>query len=60
MTDTELLDFVEERGIQIWAQRKSKHGPVTHWWVQNVFPFIQTYAPTVREALIKLKKKVNE
>lgn len=58
MTDTELLDFVEKHGIQIWPVRKSKHGPVIHWWVQNPAPFFQTYGPTVRQALTQLKEKV--
>jgi hypothetical protein len=59
MTDTELLDWVERDGIQIWPQRKSKHGPVMQWWVQNVLPWVQTYDKTLRGALHKLAEAVN-
>jgi len=59
MTDFQLLNFVEERGIQIWPTRKVKHGPVINWYVQNVCPFVQTYAPTLREALTKLKEAID-
>lgn len=60
MTDTELLDFVEQRGIQIFPQRKSKHGPVIHWWVVNPTPFFETYGPTLRGTLTRMKEKVDE
>jgi len=56
MSDKELLDWIERDGIQIWPIRKSKHGPVTSWYVQNPAPFQQTYGDTVREALHKLAK----
>lgn len=59
MSDTELLDMVQKRGIQIWPQRKTAHGPVINWYAQNVSPFIQTYGSTVREALLKLKKAID-
>lgn len=58
MSDSELMDFVQQRGIQIWPVRKSKHGPVMNWYAQNVFPFIQSYGGTVREALTKLEKAI--
>jgi len=60
MTDTELFDFVELRGIQIWPQRKSKHGPIMCWWVQNPSPFFQTSSPSLRVALQNLKKVADE
>lgn len=60
MSDKELLDMVQERGIQIWPTRKSKNGPVMNWYAQNVFPFIQSYGGTVREALTKLEKAIRE
>jgi hypothetical protein len=56
--DESLLDFIERRGIQIWPMRKSKHGPVLHWWVQNVSPFVQTYDTTLRGALRKLQRVI--
>lgn len=52
--------MVQERGIQIWPTRKSKNGPVMNWYAQNVFPFIQSYGGTVREALTKLEKAIRE
>jgi hypothetical protein len=58
--DESLLDFIERRGIQIWSIRKSKHGPVTHFWVQNPSPFVQTYDVTVRGALRKLKNALEK
>lgn len=61
MSDTELLDFVEKHGIQIWPARRSKHGPIVVWWVQNATPFIQTYdRSTLRGALHKLAASMRE
>jgi len=60
MTDTELLNFVESNGIQIWPVRKTKHGPVMQWWVQNPSPWFQMSATSLRVALERLKKKIEE
>ena len=54
MSDFQLMNFVEEKAIQIWPLRKSKYGPVVNWYAQNTAPFIQMHGTSVREALTKL------
>jgi hypothetical protein len=56
----DLIDFIEKRGIQIWPTRQSKHGPVINWWVQNVSPWVQTSDTTLRGALAKLQKALQQ
>ena len=60
MTDTEMIDCVEKNGIQIWPTRKSKHGPVLQWWVQNILPFCQTARPRLRDALEALAQEIKD
>jgi hypothetical protein len=60
MKDTELLDFIQRNGIQIWPVRSSRYSPVVAWYAQNVLPFIQAQGATVREALTNLKKGIDE
>lgn len=54
MTDTDILDFVEKHGIQIWPQRKSRTGPVLNWYAQYPFPFVQVARASCRAALADL------
>jgi hypothetical protein len=60
MTDTELVNFISENGIQVWPQRKSKHAPVLRWWVQNVSPFVQISDGDLRSAVERLRVIVSE
>jgi hypothetical protein len=54
MSDSELIAFIEANGIQLWPVRKSKHGPILHWYAQATSPFQQLAAPTARLALARL------
>jgi hypothetical protein len=54
MSAEEFEEFIERNGVQLWPQRKAKHGPIMQWWAQVSFPFEQTYGATPKEAVEKL------
>lgn len=72
-TDTELVDFVEKNGVQVWPQReRERQGPggndkirripgeIFCWTAQVVLPFMQISRPKWREAVSDLKKAYEE
>jgi hypothetical protein len=52
----DLIEFIEQRGLQIWPVRKTRYGPVLFWYVQNVSPFLQVSDASLKGALQKLQK----
>lgn len=57
MTDTELVDFVDKRGIQVWPERKrTGTREIFGWWAQSPHPvFMQIAKPTWRMAVEALR-----
>jgi hypothetical protein len=54
LNDSDWMKFIEERGVHIYPQRRSKHGPIMHWFTATPTPFIQTSGNTLKEALVRL------
>lgn len=54
MSDKDWMNFIESRGVHVYPQRRSKHGPIMHWFTATPTPFIQTSGNTLKEALVRL------
>ncbi len=70
MSDTELVDFVEKHGVQVWpmrgrADKFSKNvrrtpGEILNWTAQYPQPFVQMTRGTFRAAVTDLKEALKE
>ncbi len=54
--DSELLDFMDDNGVQIWPER-TRPNKTMAWTAQLRSPFMQISRPTLRMAVRELMEK---
>ena len=59
MSDSALLDFMDDNGVQCWPERY-KTGVIRYWVAQMPKPFIQVTRATLRGALEDAWRKFEE
>jgi hypothetical protein len=71
LSDTELIEFVEKHGVQVWPQRARADrfnkaivartpGEILNWTAQYPRPFVQMTRGTFRAAVTDLKEALKK